>query len=64
MTLNKLSVNPNKTDYLLFNPSNISPPVNAINLDYNIISYSNSAKSSDVIFQTDMFLDKHISSIV
>ena len=27
MTSNKLCVNPNKTEYLLFNPSNINPPV-------------------------------------
>ena len=63
MTSNKLSVNPNKTEYLLFNPSNINPPVNTINLDSNIISPSDSNKNFGVIFQTDMFLDKHISSI-
>ena len=64
MTSNKLSINPNKTEYLLFNPSNITPPVNTINLDSNIISPSDSAKKLGVIFQTDMSLDKHISSIV
>ena len=41
----KLSVNPNKTEYLLFNPNNVNPPVNTINLDSNIISPSNSAKT-------------------
>ena len=64
MTSSKLSVKPNKTEYLLFNPSNINPPVNTINLDSNIISPSDSAKNLGVIFQTDMSLDKHFSSIV
>ena len=44
MTSNKLSVNPNKTENLLFNPSNINPPGNTINLGSNIISPSDSAK--------------------
>ena len=64
MISNELSVNPNKTEYLLFNPSNINPPVNTINLDSNIISPSDSAKNLGVIFLTDMSLDKHVSSIV
>ena len=64
MTPYKLSVNPNKTEYLLFNPSNINPPVNTINLDSNIISPDNSAKNLGEIFQTVMSLDKHVSSIV
>ena len=64
MTSNKLSVNPNKTEYLLFNPSNINPPVNTINLDSNIISLSDSAKNLGVIFQIDVFIDKYVSFIV
>ena len=64
MTSNKLFVNPNKSEYQLFNPSNINPPVHIINLGSNIISPSYSAKILGVIFQTDMFLDKNISSIV
>ena len=64
MTSNKLSVNPNKTEYLLFNPNNINPPVNTINLDSNIISYSDFAKNLAVKFQIDMSLEKHVSSIV
>ena len=63
MTSNKLSVNLNKTEYLQFNPSNIHPPVNTINLD-SIISPCDSAKNHGVIIQTDMSLDKHVSSIV
>ena len=63
MTSNKLSINPNKTEYLLFNPSNINPPVNTINLDSNIISASDSAKNLSVIFQIDKSLDKQVSSI-
>ena len=64
MTSNKLSVNPNKTEYLQFNSSNITPLVNAINLDSNIISPSDSTKKLGASFQTDMSLDKHVSSIV
>ena len=64
ITTNKLSVNPNKTEYLLLNPRNINPPVNTIDLDSNIISPSDSAKNPGVIFQTDMSFDKHVSSIV
>ena len=63
MTSNKLSVNPYKTEYL-FNPRNINHLVNTINLYSNIISPRDSAKNLGVIFQTDMSLDKHISSIV
>ena len=64
MTSNKLSVNPNKTEYLLSNQNNINPLVNTINLDCNIISPSDFAKTLGVIFQTDEFIDKHVSSIV
>ena len=64
MTSNKLSVNPNKIEYLLFNPSNINPPVNTINLDSNIISPSDYAKNLGVMFKTDVSLDKHVLSIV
>ena len=64
MTSNKLSVNSNKTEYPLCNPNNVNPPVNTINLDSSIISPSDSGKNLGVIFQTDKFLDKHISFIV
>ena len=64
MTSYKLSVNPNKTEYLLFNPSNINPPGNTINFDSNIIFPNDSAKNLGVIWQTDMSLDKHLSSTV
>ena len=64
MISNKLSVNPNKTEYLLFNPNNVNFPVNIINLGSNTISPSDSTKNLGVIFQTDMSLNKHISSIV
>ena len=63
MTSNKFSVNPNKTEYLLLNPSNINLLVNTINFDSNYISPSDSAKNLGVIFQTDMSLDEHVSSI-
>ena len=60
---NKLSVNPDKTKYLLFNSTNINVPV-SINLNLNTISPSECAKNLDVIFQSDMSMDKHISSVV
>ena len=49
----KLSVNPNKTEYLLFNPNSVNLPVIIINLGSSTISPSNSAKNLGVIFQTD-----------
>ena len=60
---NKLSVNPDKTEYLLFNSKNINVPV-SINLNLNTISPSECAKNLGVIFQSDMSMDKHISSVV
>ena len=60
---NKLSVYPDKTEYLLFNSKNINVPVN-INLSLNTISPSEWAKNLGVIFQSDMSMDKHISSVV
>ena len=60
----KLSVNSNDTEYLLFNPNNVNFPVNIINLGSNTISLSDSKKNLGVIFQTDMSMDKQISSIV
>ena len=60
---NKLSVNPDKTEYLLFNSKNINVPV-SINLNLNTISPSECAQNLGVIFQPDMSMDKHISSVV
>ena len=45
MMSNKLSVNPNKTEYILFNPNNVNLPVNITNLGSNTISPSESAKN-------------------
>ena len=64
VTSNKLSINPNKTIYLLFNPNNLSLPVNIINLGSNTCSLCDSAKNLGVIFQIDKSMGKHISSIV
>ena len=58
MISNKLSVNPNKTEYLLLNPNKVNFPVNIINLGSNTISSSDSAKHRNVIFQIDMSMDK------
>ena len=57
-------INPNKTEYLRFNPNSINLPVNIISLGSNTISPKNSAKTLGVIFLTDLSMDKHISSIV
>ena len=64
MISNKLSVYPNKTEYLLFNPNNVNLPVNIIYLGSNTISPSDSAKNLGVIFQADMSMDIHISSVI
>ena len=64
MASNKLSINPNKTEYVLFIPNNVNLPVNIINLGSNTIFPGDSAKNLNVIFQTIMSMDKHISSII
>ena len=51
MISNKLSVNTNITEYLLFNPNNVNLPVNIINLGSNTISPIDSAKNLGVIFR-------------
>ena len=50
MISNKLSVNSNKTKYLLFNPNNVYLPINIFNLGSNSISSNDSAKNLCVIF--------------
>ena len=45
MISDKLSINPNKTEYLLFNPNNVNLPVNIINLSSNTVSPRDSAKN-------------------
>ena len=60
---NKLSKNPDKTEYLLFNSENINVPV-SINLNLDTISPIESAKNLGIISQSDMSMDKHISSVV
>ena len=64
MISNKLFVDPNKTEYLLLNPNNLNLRVNIFNLGSDTISFSDRAKNLGVIFQTDMSMDKLISSIV
>ena len=44
MTSNKLFVNPNKTEYLLFNPNIVNLPQSIINLGSITISSGDSAK--------------------
>ena len=55
---NKLSVNPYKTEYFLFNSKNINIPV-SINPNLNTISPSECAQNLGIIFQSDMSMDKH-----
>ena len=55
--------NPNKIEYLLLNPNNVNLSVNIINLGSNTISPSDSAINLGIIFQTDMPMDKYISSL-
>ena len=64
MVANKLSVNPNKMEYLLFNPKNLNNPNCSINIDSNIISPTNSVNNFGVVFPSVMFMDKHISAVV
>ena len=61
---NKLSVNPNEMEYLLFNPKHVTIPNCNINIDFNIITPNDSAKNLGFIFQSDMSMNKHISAIV
>ena len=48
MVVNKLSVSPNKTEYLLFNPKHFNNPNCNITIDTNNISLNNSAKNLGV----------------
>ena len=64
LVANKLSANPNKTEYILFNFRNINPLVININLDLDIISSSYSAKNLGVLFRSEMSLDNHILPII
>ena len=64
MVANTLSVNPNTTEYFLFNPKHFDDPNCSINIDSNIISPNDSAKNLGVVFQSDVFMDKHFSAIV
>ena len=66
MVVSKLSVNLNKTEYLLFNPKHFNNLHCSINTDSNIIPPNNFAKILYVVLQSDMCMsmDKHISVIV
>ena len=60
----KLSVNPNKMDYLHFNPKHVQIPHCNINIDTNIIMPNDLAKNLCVIFQSDVSMDNHMAAIV
>ena len=54
MVANKLSVNPNKMEYFLFNAKHFNNPNCSIDIDSNTVSLNESAKKFGVIFQSDM----------
>ena len=54
MVANKLSVNPNKMEYFLFNAKHFNNPNCSIDIDSNTVSPNESAKKFSVIFQSDM----------
>ena len=58
MIFKKLTVNPNKMEYLLFNPKYFNNLNCNFNIDFNIISPNYSAKNLGVIFQSYMSIDK------
>ena len=58
MVSNKLSVNPNKTEYLLFTKKKFKNPNCNICTDSNIISPNDSAKNLGVIVHSDVSMDK------
>ena len=64
MGVEKFSVNPNKTESVLFNPKHFNNPNCSINIDSNIISPNDSAKNPGVVFQSNISMDKHISAVV
>ena len=61
MIIKKLSENIEKIEYRLFNEKRyiINVPI-SIKINLNIISASYLIKHHGVIFQSDMFMDKHI----
>ena len=59
---NKLSLNPDKTEYILFYLKNINVPV-SVNLNLSTISLSKSTKNLGLVFQSDLSMDKHIPSV-
>jgi hypothetical protein len=63
MSANKLALNPDKTEYLLIG-SSIPDPLPSLNLNSIIINPANQAKNLGVIFQSDLSLNSHISSVV
>ena len=50
MVANKLSVNPNKTEYRLFNPKNFNSQNYSFNINSNIILPNYNAKNLGVVF--------------
>ena len=62
MVSNKLSVNPSKMEYLLFNCKYFNKPNCNINIDSYCISPNDSAKNFSAVFSSDM--GKRVSAII
>ena len=62
MSTNKLVINPNKTEYILIGSPIQNPPPN-LNLCSSVITPTDHAKNLGVIFESDLSLNNHISSI-
>src|SRR5271155_6285323 len=63
--LNRLSVNPSKTEFLLIGNSQQRSklPTQSISFAGNVVNPTESARNLGVIFDSDLSLTKHISSI-
>ena len=64
MTANKLSVNPDKTEFLLLGPSSKVPTSpSPLIVDNTVINPVHHAKNLGVTFQSDLKFDKHFANI-
>ena len=64
LSANKLSANPDKTEYILICPKKQTITDTTLTLSTASISPSDHAKNLGVIFQFDLSLDKHISAML
>ena len=57
MVANKLSVNSNKMEYLLFNPKHFKNAKCSINIDSNIFSPNDFATNIGIVFQINSWYE-------